>query len=42
MQLCLKLIKINVNVKPGQCVFCTFIPPVNLELPHKDNQTHAN
>jgi len=39
MQLHLKLSK--VNVKHGRCVFYTFIPPVNLELPHKDNQTHA-
>jgi hypothetical protein len=42
MQLCLKLSKINVNVKHGQCVFYTFIPLVNLELSHKDNQTHAD
>jgi hypothetical protein len=34
------MFKINVNVK--QCVFYTFIPPVNLEQPHKDNQTHTD
>jgi hypothetical protein len=42
MKLCSKLSKINVNVKHGQCVFYPFIPLVNLELPHKDNETHAN